>query len=919
MNERVETTIRWVGDWPWWVGCPVALLLGAAAFLYYRRDVRNLTWGLKVALPLTRALALAMVVVMLSGPVLHHRKTIGQLAKLWVFLDGSQSMTLTDSSMDAGRKVLILQRLGLIKSDVIKTDIPRAAEALADAQGAADRVQGLPVIDAAVWKQVTDECLARVDEARGMLTGLIEAERTERLKRDLADPLRELGKRSLQSSDEQTRARQDMAKLAETARRWQGELRGLFEKSIATQLENDQSPIRAAMVKFDALPRWQRIQSLLLDGEGPNRLLQKLATNYDVQLLMLDGHVAKPIWQPTARDSSLPAELPKPGGDITDLASIKTGITALARDQHGAALVFTDGQHNEGESPVQVAKILGGQGTPVFAIGTGSQVRPRDLAVLKVTGPESIFFEDRYRGEVLLKDDVPAGQPFTVTIRDGNKVVWEQKFMTENRTPRRVAFDFSVKELASGKAPKAGEKPGGAEVTGIPVELKASVTPVEGEREVSNNESAFRFRAVTQKRRILIVDGRARWETRYLRNMFERDEQWEVNCVIAGSITSQSDFPRGERPEQFPAEAAKLQNYDLIFFGEVPVKLWKGDELKWIREFVEKRGGAIVFLDGSRGTLRGYADTPLAPLFPVDFAGVDSRDGIERLVLTERAAQLAAFHLLPEREPNADTWAKLPPPHWLSGVTPLPGAEVLLEAQVHGKRQPAAVARPFGAGHVYYHAFDDSWRWRYEVADQWHVKFWNQIANFIAEPPFAVRDRFVSLDAGAITYQPGQNAELRVRLRDGEGKPVSNATVDAVLTRDGKRVAAIRLTADEGGMFRGRTAGLEPGTYEIAVETPAIPENELKARTSFKVEPRTTTEMNDLSLNEDLLRQVAVASGGRYLREENFDRVLDLLAPMTQGRVVESDTVLWQSWWWFLPIVALLTVEWLLRKRAGLL
>jgi len=172
---------------------------------------------------------------------------------------------------------------------------------------------------------------------------------------------------------------------------------------------------------------------------------------------------------------------------------------------------------------------------------------------------------------------------------------------------------------------------------------------------------------------------------------------------------------------------------------------------------------------------------------------------------------------------------------------------------------------------------------------------------------------------GAITYQPGDTADLRVRLRDGEGKPVSNATVDAALFKEGRRVASIRLNSEEGGIFRGKTAPLEPGNYEVAVETAAIPDNQLKARTTFKVEPRDTGELTQLNINEDLLRQVAAASGGRYVREENIDRVLDLLAPMTQGRVVESDTVLWQSWWWFLPIVGLLTVEWLLRKRAGML
>ncbi len=246
---------------------------------------------------------------------------------------------------------------------------------------------------------------------------------------------------------------------------------------------------------------------------------------------------------------------------------------------------------------------------------------------------------------------------------------------------------------------------------------------------------------------------------------------------------------------------------------------------------------------------------------------------------------------------------------------------MLIEAEVGGGKVPIAVYRPFGAGKVFYHAFDDSWRWRYEVADQWHVKYWNQLANWIAELPFAVRDKFVSLDAGAITYQPGDSAALRVRVRDGDGKPVSDAVVDAALYRDGKKVATIRLAPDENGsgLFRGKTAELQPGSYEVAIETAAIPESQLKARTQFKVEPLETGELTQLSLNEDLLRQISAASGGRYLREENIDQLPDLLAPMRQGKVIESDTVLWQSWWWFAPIMLLLTLEWLLRKRAGML
>jgi len=74
-----------------------------------------------------------------------------------------------------------------------------------------------------------------------------------------------------------------------------------------------------------------------------------------------------------------------------------------------------------------------------------------------------------------------------------------------------------------------------------------------------------------------------------------------------------------------------------------------------------------------------------------------------------------------------------------------------------------------------------------------------------------------------------------------------------------------------------------------------------------------------LNLNEELLRRVSVASGGRYLREEEAGVLEKLLEPLSEGKVIELDTALWQSYYWFLPLAILLGLEWYLRKRLGLL
>lgn len=918
--EHVQTSLRFVGDWPWYVAFGIALLLGAAAWFLYRREMHGRSLWVQITLPLLRALAVLMIVVMLCGPVLHHRKIIGQLSRLFLFVDGSKSMSLTDTSMSTGRKILILQRLGLWRSDAVKMDLPQAGEALSEAQSLAAKGRDSGAANVDTWKSLTHDFEAKIGIARDALSRAgFDAERLDAFVRELSVSSRELASRELKQLDDRNRAAQDLGRLGEAAARWQREVNARFDQNLQAMSPGENSPLKTALSKFDGLQRTQRLQSLLLEGEK-EKLLGKLSEKFDVRLIEIENAEAKNLWQPTTRDSTLPTSLPPPEGEITNLATaLKSAASNDSKQQQrGAVVLFSDGQHNEGESPLEVAKILGARGLPIYTVGFGSDIRPRDLAVVKVEAPDSVFFEDRIQGQITIKDDLPAGIPFTVTVQDGDKVLWQQQLISEGSNLRKVRFSAplsdTVQERLKNKSPDM-------QLTSVPLELKVSVSNVEGDSEPGNNTMNLRVRALTQKRRILILDGRPRWETRYLRNMFDRDEQWQVNTVIAGANAGDEGFPRGEKDGQFPNDPAVLQPYDLIVFGDVPRALFKDDELKWIRDFVANRGGALIFIDGPRQRLKEYAGTVLAPLFPVEWKNPPVREPGMKLSLSERAATMAPFALSPEKSQNAEVWANLHPPHWLSNATPLPGAETLVEANVGGKKLPAVVMRSFGAGKVLYEAFDDSWRWRYDVADQYHVRYWNQIANYMAELPFAVRDKLISLDAGALVYRPGDSADLRVRLRDSQGRPVTNATVDAVLYRDGRRVATIRLSPEEnaGGLLRGRTAALEPGSYEVAVESAAFSEHDTKARTSFKVEPLETGELTQLSLNEELLRQMSALTGGEYLREENIDRLVDLLAPVSQGRVVESDTVLWQSYWWFVPIVLLLTVEWIIRKRVGML
>ena len=77
--------------------------------------------------------------------------------------------------------------------------------------------------------------------------------------------------------------------------------------------------------------------------------------------------------------------------------------------------------------------------------------------------------------------------------------------------------------------------------------------------------------------------------------------------------------------------------------------------------------------------------------------------------------------------------------------------------------------------------------------------------------------------------------------------------------------------------------------------------------------------MQTLACNVESLRQTATITNGEFAMLDDAALLAEKLKPFRTGKIVESQTLLWQSYPWFATIVGLLAVEWYLRKRAGLI
>jgi len=170
-------------------------------------------------------------------------------------------------------------------------------------------------------------------------------------------------------------------------------------------------------------------------------------------------------------------------------------------------------------------------------------------------------------------------------------------------------------------------------------------------------------------------------------------------------------------------------------------------------------------------------------------------------------------------------------------------------------------------------------------------------------------------------YTQGEPVEFVGQIYDAGATPVDNAQLTVTVQREGKELSMM-LRPIGNGRYEGNIDGLAPGEYSYraaaAIDGQALGED----RGKFSV-GELDLEFLDTRMNVALLRQLAARTGGRYYRPDELNGLSSALStlPSFAAREVREVTTL-ELWNWRVMlgiIVFLFGVEWLIRKRSGML
>ncbi len=655
--------------------------------------------------------------------------------------------------------------------------------------------------------------------------------------------------------------------------------------------------------KLGDLSRLEATKTLLT--AGPDPLLKKWQSTYELEVVALDEQITGLDSKLQSLDTSGKAAAATRLGDAVDYA-----LQELSGPLPTAIVLFTDGITTRGQPLNQAAQRARSLRVPLYTVAIGSPNKLPDIALENLVTEEVVFPGDRLQVEATLRATGYAGRQANVLLLE----------TLQNQVLAQTTVELPPEgALRTVRLALRPEKPG-------KLSLQLKVEPLEGEWNVENNTVSQAVEVRDDKINVLFVQASPSYEYRALKSLLERDPAIELRVHLQEADADFSDVDEIAIAE-FPFEENELLNFDVLLLGDVDPALLPSRVWPKLQRFVSEHGGGMVCIAGPRFMPQAFQDIrPLQVLLPFELPAIAlPHSEVPRSIQpTALGWQTPSLQLGETEAESRAIWRSLPTVSWLYEVkTVKPGAQVLAEQAAPPSRQgdslPAILRHYVGAGEVLFHATDETWRWRWRTDDRYFARYWGQVLRRLGRWRLAANRQQIVLRANRAHYRPGEEVRLQVQFRNPSEAPADNQGVVVHLQAETGSRREIRLRRRSGhrGVFEAVVRGLLPGKYEGMMLRPSPSGSDRVARFEIERPPR---ELTRVAVNRQGLAEAAKISGGKSYTLETVSELVGNLPPPRAVPIGQLPAQpLWNSHAAMALFVLVLTGEWLLRRRHGML
>ena len=536
----------------------------------------------------------------------------------------------------------------------------------------------------------------------------------------------------------------------------------------------------------------------------------------------------------------------------------------------GAVIIDGDGIYNTGRDPRLAAERLG---VPVFTIALGdTTVRP-DLVLRDVDHNRITYLGNEFPVTARVEARHFAGRSTRVSVlRDGKELA--AKDLPVNGDPMIVDVPFMLKADAPGT-----------------MRLTVRVAVRDGEANAANNERTVHIDVLDGRQRILLLALAAHPDVSALRQSLDGLEGYRTEVAYAADLK--------EPPDQ----------YDLIILHQLPST--RAAIQPVLQRIAERRIPTWTII--GQNTDLGQVDALES--------GLSITNG-QRMMNDAQAAVNTDFALFTLEPDEARALERFPPLQVPIGTyAPGRGAEALLYQKVGVVRTnyPLMVIAARGERPAAVTCGEGLWRWR--LADQQlygGTERFDRLVRKTAALLALKEDKGRFRVRHAPEFTSSDKVVLQAELYNASYEPVNTPEASIIFTDEAGKDYAYAFSR-KGTGYALEVGSLPPGRYTWKAAA-TLDKERLAATGAFVVNELVAERLSTVA-DHALLASIAARTQGLMVHAADVDRIADTIAvaraivPRSYSHAGFSDLI--GLHWIFFALLALLTLEWALRRRSG--
>jgi len=600
----------------------------------------------------------------------------------------------------------------------------------------------------------------------------------------------------------------------------------------------------------------------------------------------------------------------------TDFERVFTNLNKRYEGKSLQGVVFVsdgaDRSQSEGELSSGFLEALSSMEGPVHTFLAGDRDGFKDLSIQHIAAARFGFLNQPSRVIATISAVNMGNKNISLTLKEEGKILASKLIqLKEGRTQYQVELEFVPAAL--------GKK-----------NYLLTLPVFTGEAISENNRKDFQVKSVRDRIRILHLNGRPSWDSRFLREALASNPKTDLlsffilrtlNDDVSASTSELSLIP-------FPSNLLftdYLDSFDLVIFQNFRYEPFISKRyLSNISKYVEK-GGAFLMIGGELSFQMGdYDRSPIEDILPVQMAPIANGylNDEFKIKINEQYKAHPALSLDNNLEKNKALWSEMTPLNGInSGLTAKPTAQTIAEYQgANGKSLPLLTVWSKGKGRTMALATDSSWNWNFIKAGEGgsgrhYYKFWGQLISWAIGEPETQTLR-IAMDKEQ--YQENEEVLLKLSSLKDDYNPSPGEEIEIEITPPNGKKFEFKSETTENGSLDLHYQPESAGYYTVKVKRKNSDKDKL-INTGFSV-ASDDSEFYNAQANPELLKKISDSTGGRFNSiDSNFDlKELAFPNPKKFAHLNSKTISSWNNWWLYSLLTGLLVLEWLIRRKSGL-